>query len=200
MPRPRKFRYVRGKPIVDLFLPNRLPSWESIEVILPVEGLEAIRLNDFKGLGQEEAAKRMNISRQTFGRILTEARGIIAEALVMGKALRIDGGHFEMPPGVRIRRRQGGDNAYEGKEVLNMPRFDGTGPQGAGAMTGRGRGMCNPAGIPGGGISGGGMGSGYGQGQGQGQGQGRGRGMGQGRGSGRGLNRFSSFSRRGRRA
>ncbi|MCD6561278.1 MAG: DUF134 domain-containing protein [Deltaproteobacteria bacterium] len=195
MPRPRKFRYVRGKPIVDLFLPNRLPSWESTEVILPVEGLEAIRLNDLKGLGQEEAAKRMNISRQTFGRILIEARGIIAEALVMGKALRIEGGHFEIPPGVRIRRRQGGDNAYEGKEVLNMPRFDGTGPQGAGPMTGRGRGMCNPAGIPNGGISGRGISSGYGQGQ----GQGPGRGMGQSRGSGRGISRFSSFSRRGRR-
>ena len=38
----------------------------------------------------------MNISRQTFGRILAEARSIIADALVMGKTLRIEGGHFDM--------------------------------------------------------------------------------------------------------
>lgn len=107
MPRPRKPRFVNARPIVDAFLPNRLPPWGREEVILSVEGLEAIRLSDFEGLDQEAAAARMNVSRPTFGRILTEARQIVADALVMGKALRIEGGHFEMPPRGRARRRRG---------------------------------------------------------------------------------------------
>ena len=105
MPRPRKTRYVQGRPLVDGFVPNRLPPWGREEVFLPVEGLEAIRLSDFEGLDQVNAALRMNVSRQTFGRILAEARVIVAEALVMGKVLRIEGGHFEMPPRRRRHRR-----------------------------------------------------------------------------------------------
>ena len=107
MPRPRKLRYVQGRPIVDAFIPNSFPPWGREEVSLSVEGLEAIRLNDFQGLDQETAAGMMNVSRQTFGRLLAEARTIIADALVMGKILRIEGGHFEMPPRARRRRRRG---------------------------------------------------------------------------------------------
>ena len=107
MPRPRKLRFVEGRPIVDAFIPNRFPPWGEEEIVLSVEGLEAIRLSDFQGLDQETAANMMNVSRQTFGRILGEARGIVAEALVMGKVLRIEGGHFEMPPFGRRRRRRG---------------------------------------------------------------------------------------------
>lgn len=105
MPRPRKLRFVQGHPIVDAFVPNRVPPWGREEVFLPVEGLEAIRLSDFQGLDQETAASMMNISRQTFGRVLAEARAIVADALVMGKVLKIEGGHFDMPPRVRRRRR-----------------------------------------------------------------------------------------------
>ena len=107
MPRPRKPRFVHARPIVDAFIPSRLPPWGKEEVVLSIEGLEAIRLSDFEGLGQEPGAERMNVSRQTFGRILTEARSIVADALVMGKVLRIEGGHFEMPPMGRGRRRRG---------------------------------------------------------------------------------------------
>ena len=105
MPRPRKMRFVQGPPVVTGFVPNRVPPWGWGEIVLPIEGLEAIRLSDFEGLDQETAAQRMNVSRQTFGRILGEARRIVAEALVMGKVLRIEGGHFELPP--RGRRRRG---------------------------------------------------------------------------------------------
>jgi len=110
MPRPRKLRFVQGRPIVDAFVPNTTPPWGREEVFLPIEGLEAIRMSDFQGLDQETAAGLMNVSRQTYGRILAEARAIVAEALVMGKILRIEGGHFEMPPGGRgrHRRRRGG--------------------------------------------------------------------------------------------
>ena len=108
MPRPRKLRFVQGRPIVDAFVPNQIPPWGREEAILPVEGFEAIKLNDYQGLDQETAAKMMNVSRQTFGRILADARLIVADALVMGKALRIEGGHFEMPPRGRRRRFRGG--------------------------------------------------------------------------------------------
>ena len=110
MPRPRKPRFVNARPVVDAFIPSRLPPWGREETVLPVEGLEAIRLGDYQGLDQETAAERMNVSRQTFGRILTEARAVVADALVMGKVLRIEGGHFEMPPagGRRWRGGRGG--------------------------------------------------------------------------------------------
>jgi len=110
MPRPKKLRFVQGHPVVDAFVPMGVLPWGRGEVVLPIEGLEAIRLNDFQGLDQERAARMMNVSRQTFGRILAEARGIVADALVMGKTLRIEGGHFDMPPRGRgrYRRRRGG--------------------------------------------------------------------------------------------
>ena len=107
MPRPRKLRFVQGRPIADAFIPNSVPPWGREEIFLPIEGLEAIRLSDFQGLDQETAARMMNVSRQTFGRILTEARVIVADALVMGKVLRIEGGHFDMPPRGRGRHRRG---------------------------------------------------------------------------------------------
>jgi predicted DNA-binding protein (UPF0251 family) len=108
MPRPRKLRFVQGRPIVDAFMPTSTPPWGSGEAFLPVEGLEAIRLSDFQSMDQDTAAHIMNVSRQTFGRILAEARGIVADALVMGKMLRIEGGHFDMPPRGRHRRGWGG--------------------------------------------------------------------------------------------
>jgi len=112
MPRPRKIRFVQGRPIVNAFLPSSVPPWGREEVFLPIEGLEAIKLNDFQGLDQETAARMMNVSRQTFGRILAEARAIIADALVMGKILRIEGGHFEMPHRGRGRRRRGWSGGF----------------------------------------------------------------------------------------
>jgi predicted DNA-binding protein (UPF0251 family) len=84
-----------------------MSPWGEQEVFLPIEGLEAIKLSDFQGLDQETAAGMMNVSRQTFGRILAEARAIVADALVTGKVLRIEGGHFDMPPRGRGRHRRG---------------------------------------------------------------------------------------------
>lgn len=107
MPRPRKLRWVQGRPVVSAFLPNQMPPWGREEVTLPVEGLEAIRLADYQGLDQETAAGMMNVSRQTFGRILAQARAIVADALIMGKILRIEGGDFEAPPRGRGRHRRG---------------------------------------------------------------------------------------------
>ncbi len=61
-------------------------------VILTLDELEAIRLADMQGMYQEDAAQLMGISRATFGRILEEARKKVAEAIIQGKELRIQGG------------------------------------------------------------------------------------------------------------
>ena len=65
-------------------------------VNLTFDEIEAIRLADFEGLYQEAAAQQMNVSRQTFGRIIESAHKKIADALVHGKALSIDGGKIEI--------------------------------------------------------------------------------------------------------
>ncbi|MCF8062935.1 MAG: DUF134 domain-containing protein [Deltaproteobacteria bacterium] len=111
MPRPRKPRFVQGRPVAGVFEPDRTPPWGRHVVLLPLEGLEAIRLIDHQGLDQATAAEVMNVSRQTFGRILSEARAVVADALVTGKTLRIEGGDYALPSGGgrrRRRRRRGG--------------------------------------------------------------------------------------------
>jgi predicted DNA-binding protein (UPF0251 family) len=91
--------------MANIFKPRGIPARELEEVVLPVEGLEALRLNDLEKLDQETAAVRMNVSRQTFGRILAQARELVAEALVMGKMVRIQGGSYTLV-GVGKRSRQ----------------------------------------------------------------------------------------------
>jgi len=61
-------------------------------VLLTLDEYEAIRLADLEGLYQEQAAARMSVSRQTFGRIVEEAHRKLADVIVNGKALRIEGG------------------------------------------------------------------------------------------------------------
>ena len=97
MPRPRKARFVQGGPMANVFRPRGIPARDLEEVVVPIEGLEALRLSDLEKLDQETAAAHMNVSRQTFGRVLAEARQIVAEALVMGKMIRIQGGSYTLP-------------------------------------------------------------------------------------------------------
>jgi len=94
MPRPLKWRCVSFIPEVVHFIPQGIPPGE--EVCLSVEEAEAIRLKDTEGLDQEECAQRMRISRPTFHRLLESARKKIADALLNGKAIRIEGGNFEL--------------------------------------------------------------------------------------------------------
>jgi predicted DNA-binding protein (UPF0251 family)/predicted Fe-Mo cluster-binding NifX family protein len=94
MSRPRKCRMISQMPSLTYFKPRGIPMRQLAEVYLPLEGFEALRLADLEGCNQEEAAKKMKVSRQTFGRILSRARHSVAEALVDGLALRIDGGDY----------------------------------------------------------------------------------------------------------
>ena len=92
MPRPKCCRNVCGVPDKNYFKPRGIPSSELEEVVLSLDEYEAIRLADYEQLYQEEAAARMNISRQTFGRIIEAAHKKIADVLINGKALKIEGG------------------------------------------------------------------------------------------------------------
>lgn len=96
MPRPKKCRMIDAPPGVWLFKPQGIPARELAEVRLSLEGFEAIRLTDIDGLTQDEAAGRMAVSRQTFGRVLADARRAVAEAIVNGLSLRIDGGNYRL--------------------------------------------------------------------------------------------------------
>ena len=87
-------------PKAAYFKPRGIPLWELSETSLSVEGLEAIRLADLEGLTMQDAATRMNVSRHTFGRILAEGRRAVADALVNGRALRIEGGDYELKSSV----------------------------------------------------------------------------------------------------
>lgn len=83
-------------PDVTYFKPAGIPLRVLEDVRLSVEEAEAIRLKDLDGLEQEEGAEKMNISRPTFQRVLASARKKVADALLNGKALRIQGGNFEI--------------------------------------------------------------------------------------------------------
>jgi predicted DNA-binding protein (UPF0251 family) len=74
--------------------PAGIPARELQEVRLGFDEAEALRLADLEGLYQEAAARSMGVSRQTFGRIIEMARRKTADAILNGKALRIDGGEI----------------------------------------------------------------------------------------------------------
>jgi predicted DNA-binding protein (UPF0251 family) len=83
---------VEASPASALFKPAGIPFSELSCVEMTLDEFEALRLADLEGLYQEEAAAKLGVSRPTVGRILESARRKVAEALVLGKALRIEGG------------------------------------------------------------------------------------------------------------
>jgi predicted DNA-binding protein (UPF0251 family) len=96
MPRPQRCRRIGALPANSVFKPAGIPARILQEVTLTVDEFEALRLADYEGLYQEQAAGRMGVSRQTFGRIVEAARKKVAQALVKGMVLRIEGGVVEI--------------------------------------------------------------------------------------------------------
>ena len=92
MPRPVQPRTIEFVPRVIFFKPAGIPRVELEEVALTLDELEAVRLADLNGLYQETAAPKMDISRSAFARILASARKKIADALIHGKSLKLEGG------------------------------------------------------------------------------------------------------------
>jgi uncharacterized protein len=92
MTRPCRCRRIRCSPDTNYFKPRGIPLDRLEEINLTLDELEAVRLADFEGLYQEDAAEKMDISRQTFGNIIKSAHRKIADVLLNAKALKIKGG------------------------------------------------------------------------------------------------------------
>jgi predicted DNA-binding protein (UPF0251 family) len=88
-------------PCAVYFKPAGIPVHALEEVILTLDELESLRLADLDGLYQEQAAEKMKISRPTFSRIIEQARRKVADALIHGKALRIETGTPSLPSAAR---------------------------------------------------------------------------------------------------
>ncbi len=97
-------------PDITYFKPAGVPLRQLAEVRLRVDELEALRLKDLAGLAQEECARMMGVSQSTLQRTLASARSKVADALVMGKAIRIEGGQVRvsepMPCDTAMPRRR----------------------------------------------------------------------------------------------
>jgi predicted DNA-binding protein (UPF0251 family) len=101
MPRPFCHRRIAGQPAASIFKPVGIPMTDLEEVVMTLDEFEAVRLADLGKLYQERAAEQMGVSRPTFSRIVESAHAKIADAIVHGKALRIEGGPVEVDAGPR---------------------------------------------------------------------------------------------------
>ncbi len=90
MPRPRLCRRIRFNPNVTYFKPQGVPMSDLEVVELTTEEVEALRLKNVKDLDQIECAKMMKTSQSTFQRILSSAYKKITQALIEGKAIKIE--------------------------------------------------------------------------------------------------------------
>jgi len=95
MPRPRRFRRISNKPDINYFKPAGVPIRRLEENKISLVELEAIRLKDCLELDQKDCAKKMEISQPTFHRLIIDARKKIADALVNGKAIKLEGGNYK---------------------------------------------------------------------------------------------------------
>ncbi|MBR9706571.1 DUF134 domain-containing protein [Candidatus Pacearchaeota archaeon] len=90
MSRPCKRRRIRGRPNSSYFKPSGIRMTELKESVLTMPEFEAIRLVDLNEVPQEEAGKEMQVSQSTLSRVLKSGRKKIADAIVHGKAIKIE--------------------------------------------------------------------------------------------------------------
>jgi len=97
MPRPQNNRIVHEPPLFSEFKPLGTKGQELKQILLTLDEFEAFRLADQLGFSHAEAAGEMDISRSTFTRLISQARKKIAEFIIQGKLLTIEGGnvHFK---------------------------------------------------------------------------------------------------------
>lgn len=117
MPRPRKYRKVCCLPQSNLYGPINQGCIDDNLIAMTVGEYETIRLIDFEEMTQEECAESMNVARTTIQRIYADARKKIADSLVNGKVIKIEGGDYKLYDinertnnRGRCRRHQNGKN------------------------------------------------------------------------------------------
>lgn len=122
MARPRKGRKVCCLPNNNRFGPLNMKDHPDQFVVMAIDEYETIRLIDLEGCTQEECADQMHIARTTVQRIYSDARKKIAQALVEGKILKIEGGDYKLCSGGGKRCGKGScRQGYEeqGEDNLN---------------------------------------------------------------------------------
>jgi len=92
--RPQKCRIVKRTPLHTYYKPAGIPMTNLKEVAITIDEIEAVRLSDYNGLYHEKAAEKMDISRQTFSRILSSAHKKISDGIINGKAIKFKGGNY----------------------------------------------------------------------------------------------------------
>ena len=95
MSRPKQDRKISNPPLMQGFKPFGIPRRMLSQVSLLYDEYEAIRLLDYEGMNQDQAAVQMNVSRPTLTRIYEKARKTIAQALVEGNMIVIEGGNVQ---------------------------------------------------------------------------------------------------------
>lgn len=99
MSRPKMCRRIGRMPHSNFFKPTGVRMHQLDYSTLTIGEFEALRLNDLEELEQKDAADKMNISQSTFHRLVKIARKKVADALVNGKAIKIEGGNYKMVQG-----------------------------------------------------------------------------------------------------
>lgn len=123
MPRPRKYRRVCCLPESNLFGPLNVINLNGEIIIMNVEEYETIRLIDLEGFTQEECAEQMKIARTTVQRIYNDARKKIAQSLVNGKLIRIEGGDYSLCDGLEKSCDCGGCQRHRwGKDIIEADK------------------------------------------------------------------------------
>jgi len=125
MSRPRKCRKVCCLPERSRFGPLNGPSDQEQFVFMTVDEYETIRLVDLEAFTQEACAEQMGIARTTVQRIYNDARKKLAEVLVNGKVLRIEGGDYHLCDGHETACNCGGCRRHRcGPELLEENRSE----------------------------------------------------------------------------
>lgn len=97
MSRPIKWRKICSLPLNKTFAP--VGSNPQDKITMTIDEYETIRLMDLENCTQETCAGAMNVARTTVQKIYEEARRKLADALINGKELSIEGGEFRLCDG-----------------------------------------------------------------------------------------------------
>ena len=121
MARPQKSRMVAFNPDISYFKPRGIPLIDLEEIQITIDEYEALRLSDLMDMSYEEAASSMGVSRATFGRIVRRARKTVADALINGKAIIIQGGSYRIIDENRIFICNNCDNKWKEPRGTGRP-------------------------------------------------------------------------------
>ncbi len=123
MARPKKYRKVCHFPQNLSFVPSDGGEGRPA-VILTVDEYETIRLIDSQGFSQEDCSQRMKVARTTVQMIYTSARKKLADALVEGRPLRIEGGDYRLCDGDAGACGEDGCFKHRYNQMYEKPKGD----------------------------------------------------------------------------